>query len=594
MGTPSVLSTTDTHPRHNPEPRLNTIYDTRRYLIPFRTGLLPQIFCDTLVLGSGVAGLRSAIGAAQSGQVIVCAKESLDLTNTAWAQGGVAAVLQSDDSIEAHIKDTITAGAGMCDLDAVRLICEEGPARIREIIDWGMEFDRNEQGELRVGREGGHNASRIYHAGGDATGVELQRTLIDQATQHENIRLFDHCFVIDLLTSSNEPGAPVLGAITWHPKYGLQVIWSRTTILAMGGAGQVFRETSNPRVATADGVAMAYRAGAQLADMEFVQFHPTTLYIPGAARALISEAVRGEGAHLLDHSGNRFMPAIHELAELAPRDVVARAIVRQLAIQGGKHVWLDCRHIKHFPTRFPGIHSTLGSFGLDPAQDLIPVHPAAHYAIGGVRTDLRTRTNIPNLLAVGEVSCTGLHGANRLASNSLLEGLVMGAIAGEEAAKRADTTPVLPNSIVSMIEHSNHAELDLDDVRSTLRSTMWFNAGVERTLTKLDDACDMFDLWGRYTLDKIFETPDGWEVQNMLAASALISRAALARTYSIGTHTLVDQTESAPDSPHHHAIWVRGKTEPMYASELAQLDETILPTKTNPVEPKSNLGVSKN
>jgi len=576
---------------------LNTIFDTRRYLIPFRTGLLPQIFCDTLVLGSGVAGLRAAIGATKSGQVIVCAKEALTLTNTAWAQGGIAGVLSPDDTIEDHINDTTTAGAGLCDPQAVRLVCEQGPDRIKEIIDWGMAFDRNDEGSLRAGREGGHNASRIYHAGGDATGVELQRTLIDKAASHEHLRLFDHCFVIDLLTHSNEPGSPVLGAMTWHPKYGLQVIWARTTILAMGGSGQVYRETSNPRIATADGIAMAYRAGAQIADMEFVQFHPTTLYIPGAARALISEAVRGEGAHLLDHSGHRFMPAIHELAELAPRDVVASAIVRQLAIQGGKHVWLDCRHIEGFKARFPGIHSTLDSFGLDPAKDLIPVHPAAHYTIGGVRTDLRTRTNLPNLLAIGEVSCTGLHGANRLASNSLLEGLVMGAIAGDEAANRADTSPVSPGSIVSTIEHSNHAELDLDDVRSSLRSTMWYNAGIERTLTKLEDACAMFDLWGRYTLDKVFETPDGWEVQNMLTASALIARAALSREHSIGTHSLVDpaSTIAEPSSPtHRHTIWTRGSSIPVHTTQISEPDPINQDSSTIDIEPGANLGVSKN
>jgi len=576
---------------------LNTIFDKRRYLIPFRTGLLPQIFCDTLVLGSGVAGLRAAIGAAHTGQVIVCAKESLDLTNTAWAQGGIAAVLNSgttSDSIESHIKDTLTAGAGLCDDEAVRLVCEHGPDRIKEIIDWGMHFDRDSEGHLLRGREGGHNASRIFHSGGDATGIELQRTLIDRATAHDNIRLFDHCFVIDLLTLNDEPGAPVLGAITWHPKYGLQVIWTRTTILAMGGAGQIYRETSNPRVATADGIAMAYRAGAQLADMEFVQFHPTTLYVPGAARLLISEAVRGEGAHLLDHAGKRFMSDIHELAELAPRDVVARAIVRQIAQQGGKHVWLDCRHIKHFPERFPGIHATLRSFELDPGSDLIPVHPAAHYTIGGVRSDLRARTSVPNLLAVGEASCTGLHGANRLASNSLLEGLVMGAIAGEQAALRAESGPVSPASIVSAVEDSNHAELDLDDVRSSLRSCMWINAGVERTHTRLDDACDMLDFWARYTLDKVFETPAGWEVQNMLTAGALITRAALQRPCSIGTHTLMDQ-QGDGDRTHcfEHSLWVRGTRDASYTPNICDFDAPIHTHLRAQGEPNTDLGVSK-
>lgn len=576
---------------------MNTIFESRRYLIPFRTGLLPQIFCDTLVLGSGVAGLRSAIGAAHNGQVIVCAKDKLSLTNTAWAQGGVAAVLpvgaDEQDDIESHIQDTLTAGAGLCDPDAVRMICTQGPARINEIMDWGMRFDRDHDGHLLRGREGGHNASRIFHSGGDATGRELQRTLIEHARSHDNIRLFDRCFVIDLLTLNDTPGSPVLGAITWHPKYGLQVVWARTTILAMGGAGQVFRETSNPRVATADGIAMSYRAGAQLADMEFMQFHPTTLYIPGAARALISEAVRGEGAHLLDHAGNRFMPAIHELAELAPRDVVARSIVRQIAMQGGKHVWLDCRHIQNFKSRFPGIHSTLNSFALDPEKDLIPVHPAAHYTIGGVRTDLQTRTSVPNLLAVGEVSCTGLHGANRLASNSLLEGLVMGAIAGEQAATRADAGAVTPKSIVSTIEESGHAELDLDDVRSSLRSCMWINAGVERTHKRLDDACDMLDFWGRYTLDKIFETPEGWEVQNMLTAGALITRAALARECSIGTHTLKETPEDA-DKTHcfEHTLWTRGQDEPTRTSSIVHVDESGAASIEVRAEPNPDASVS--
>lgn len=278
---------------------MNRTFEQRRYLIPFRTGLLPQIFCDTLVLGSGVAGLRSAVGAAHNGQVIVLAKDSLELTNTAWAQGGIAAVLRSNtdqgDSVRSHIEDTLTAGAGLCDPDIVELICTQAGERIEEIIDWGMRFDRDDGGHLMRGREGGHNAHRVYHSGGDATGAELQRTLLERTSAHENIRLFDRCFAIDLLTLNDTPGSPVLGAMTWHPKYGLQVIWARTTIMAMGGAGQVFRETTNPRVATADGIAMGYRAGAQLADMEFVQFHPTTLYVPGAARSLISEAVRGEG-----------------------------------------------------------------------------------------------------------------------------------------------------------------------------------------------------------------------------------------------------------------------------------------------------------
>ncbi len=538
---------------------MTTIFDDQRYLIPFRTGLLPQIFCNTLVLGSGIAGLRAAIAAAPAGDVIVCTKDRIDKTNTAWAQGGIAAVLRDDDSIDAHIQDTLVAGAGFCDQSAVELVCNEGPKRVRELIDWGVGFDQCGD-ELCVGREGGHNAARIYHAGGDTTGRAIQDTLQKRVSMDDSVRVFDHCFVLDLLTPSDDEGAPVLGAITWHARFGLQVIWARTTIIASGGAGQVYRETSNPRIATGDGVAMALRAGAKLADMEFVQFHPTTLYVPGAPRALISEAMRGEGAHLLDDHGNRFMVGEHELAELAPRDIVSRAIVKQLARSGATHVWLDCTHIQGLKERFPGICAMLSSFGFDPSTDKIPVHPAAHYTIGGIETDLSGQSSVPNLYAIGEASCTGLHGANRLASNSLLEGLVMGAIAGEHARERASEGPQTPVSIISTIAPSTHAELDLGDVRSSLRSTMWYNAGIVRTTTRLSDALSMFDLWGRYTLDKVFETPEGWEVQNMLLVARLITHAAHARHRSVGTHWILDESPNTPQVPRQS--WTRFHDHP--------------------------------
>ncbi len=565
---------------------MHQIFDQCRYLIPFRSGLLPQIFCDTLVIGAGVGGLRAAIAAAESGDVIVCSKSKLSRTNTAWAQGGVAAVLRDDDTVAAHAEDTLTAGAGLCDRPAVDLICRAGPDRVRELIRWGMELDRDASGELAVAREGGHNASRIYHAGGDATGAELQRTLTERVHASGRIRLFEHCFAIDLITAGNEPGSPCLGAITHHPRYGLQMIWARTTILASGGAGQVYRETSNPPPATADGIAMAARAGATLADMAFVQFHPTTLYLPGAPRALISEAVRGEGAHLIDEQGSRFMVGQHDLAELAPRDIVSQAIIHQIANQGGRHVYLDCRHLTGFSDRFPGIHATLAKFSLDPAADLIPVHPAAHYTIGGVRTDLDARTDVPNLYAVGEVTCTGLHGANRLASNSLLEGLVMGAIAGEHAAARsrkANNTPPAPVTIVSDIRPSGHAELDLEDVRSSLRSAMWKNVGIERDGTRLADACEMFDFWGRYTLDKIFDTPDGWEVQNMLLVGAVIARAALWRDESRGTHLRTDRP-AASEAFRVHDLWRRGRSSPATAPLAGPAPAEPSPTPRVPIK----------
>lgn len=556
---------------------MERLFDQRRYLIPFRSTLLPHVFTDTLVIGGGVAGLSAAVAAADHGQVIVLAKGPFDQTNTAWAQGGIAAVLDSTDSFESHIQDTLTAGAGLCDETIIRKVVTEGAARVRELIDWGMAFDQDPSGELKAGREGGHSVSRIYHSGGDATGRELQRCLVEKARQSENLRIFEGCFVLDLLTPGDEPGSPVMGAITFHPRFGLQVIWSRATILASGGAANVYRESTNPRVASADGPAMAYRAGATLADMAFIQFHPTVLYLPGATRALISEAVRGEGAHLLDAGGHRFMPEVHELAELAPRDVVSLAIVRRIALHGSSHVLLDCRHIEHFSERFPGITDTLSKFDLNPSEDLIPVHPAAHYTIGGVKTDDCARTDVPGLYAVGEVSCTGLHGANRLASNSLLEGLVFGQAAGRICAEMASAdngwktaARTAPVPIISDIPPSEHGAIDLSDVRSSLRSAMWRNVGIERTGPKLHDATDMFDFWARYTLDKIFDDPEGWETQNMLLVCALIAQSAHWREESRGCHARHDVPESLEDL-RVHDCWRRGSTQPTLIPTIVHL-----------------------
>ncbi len=561
------LHTTDVAPvRLSP---MDPQYDRRRYLIPFRSSLLPQVFTGTLVIGAGVAGLRAAIAAAAHGEVIVLAKGELSENNTAWAQGGIATVLPESvpaDSVEAHLADTLSAGAGLCDRPAVQLILERGAPRLKECLEWGMKLDRTGE-RLAVGLEGGHGLARIYHAMGDQTGRELHRCLLAKARTTPGIRIFDKCFALDLITAATDPGSPVMGAITHHPRYGLQMIWARATILATGGAGMIYRETSNPRVATADGLAMASRAGASLRDMAFMQFHPTTLYVPGAARSLISEAVRGEGAHLLDINLRRFMPEVHPLAELAPRDIVSKAIVRQIAKQGGRHVWLDARGIHDFSKRFPSIMAMLKRFDLNPGTQLIPVHPAAHYMVGGVRTDTRARTDVPGLLAAGEVTSTGLHGANRLASNSLLEGLVMGEVAGSEAGRIAagitheHAAPPGPTAIVSDIRPSEQGELDLADVRSSLRSAMWRNVGIERTGAKLRDAIDMFDFWGRYTLDKIFDEPEGWETQNMLLVGALMARSAAWREESRGCHTRDDFPEPVPALAAHD-VWRRGRSEP--------------------------------
>ncbi|RNC82214.1 MAG: L-aspartate oxidase [Phycisphaera sp.] len=536
--------------------------DDRRYLIPFRSGLLPQMFTGTLVIGGGVAGARAALAAAEFGEVIVLCKHEAEVSNTAWAQGGIASVLAETDSFDKHEADTLEVGGGLCDPGVVSRVVAGGPDRIRELIDWGMPFDRDGQGEIELGREGGHHERRILHASGDATGRSMQETLTAKMVAHPNIRVFENCFALDLITPSQEIGSPVVGAVTWHPRYGLQMIWARSTVLASGGAGQLYRETTNPRVATADGVAMAYRAGASIADMAFVQFHPTVLYLPGAPRSLISEAVRGEGAYLRDESGERFMQSEHELAELAPRDVVSRAIVRRIARTGSTHVFLDATHIENFASRFPGIAKNLISFGIDPQKQMIPVHPAAHYTIGGVRTDHAGKTDIPGLFAVGEVACSGLHGANRLASNSLLEGLVIGTEAGRLAGVAAgELGPQPPISIVSDIRPSEHGVLDIEDVRSSLRSAIWRNVGIERSGPMLADAVDMLEFWARYTFDKIFDDPEGWEVQNMLTVGRLVAQSALWRVESRGCHTRSDAPEQL-DEFASHDCWRRGDTDP--------------------------------
>ena len=535
--------------------------DDRRYLIPFRATLLPQIFTDTLVIGGGVAGLRAAIAAQEHGDVIVAAKGDIKDSNTYWAQGGVSVVIDENDSIDDHVKDTMIAGAGLCDEPIVRQVVSGARQRVDELVDWGMKLDQAD-GKVALGREGGHSHPRIVHADGDATGKELAITLDRQVRSLDHLRLFDHCFVLDLITLDGSP-PQCLGAITHHPKYGLQVIWARATILTTGGCGQVYRESTNPNAATGDGLAMAFRAGAELADLEFMQFHPTTLYVAGASRSLISEAVRGEGAYLVDRYGHRFMKDYDERGELAPRDIVSRSILEQMAATNHTNVYLDVRHLgEKFAKRFPGIYQMVRQFDIDPATQTIPIHPSAHYMVGGVRTDDHGRTNIHGLYAAGEAACTGLHGANRLASNSLLEGLVFGEIAGRTCAELINGDKAhSPVKVISDIRPSDRSELDLADVRSSLRSVMWRHVGIERQGEHLKEVAEMFTFWARYTLDKIFDDRAGWEAQNLLTVGSLITRAAGWRKESRGCHYRLDHPD-AVESLRQHNIWKRGATAP--------------------------------
>ena len=545
---------------------MNDALTGRRYLVAFKAGRLPQRATDVLVVGGGVAGLRAAIAAAACGRdVLLLAKDTVEESNTWYAQGGIAAVLSPLDSVESHVADTIKVGAGLCDRGVVETVVGEGGRRVLELLEWGANFDRDADAGhphgLAFALEAGHSFGRILHAMGDATGQELSNTLVRTVRTHENITVVERAFAVDLLT---DDGGACVGAVALV-EGRLTVIWSRQAVLATGGAGMLYRETTNPKVATGDGHAMAWRAGAVLKDLEMMQFHPTTLYVAGSARALVTEAVRGEGAHLVDKNGERFMPTVHPDAELAPRDVVARGIVEQIRRTGHTHVYLDARHLDagRFRGRFPGLMAACAQFDIDPTIDRIPVHPSAHYFIGGVSVDADGRTNVPGLFAVGECACSGLHGANRLASNSLLEGLVFGHRAGTAAAGACDgAAETFPRKLRHDVEPSARTELDIADVRSSLRSVMWRNAGIERDGARLAETREIVDFWARYVMDKAFEDPAGWELQNMLGVCSLIAAAAHARTESRGVHTRLDFPDRDDAHWRTRLRWQRPMTTP--------------------------------
>ncbi|NNM86857.1 MAG: L-aspartate oxidase [Phycisphaerales bacterium] len=528
----------------------------RRYLCPFKAHRLPHVVTDVLVIGGGVAGLRAAIAAAEGGaDVLLVSKQQLSESNTYWAQGGIASVMQPPDSFESHIADTLKTACGLGDRAAIETVVREGPARIEELIRWGANFDRETDGRLSFAREGGHSYARIVHALGDATGRELANCLSAVARRMEQISILEHTFVLDVVTSEGR----CTGVTAWRKDRGLFMIFAPSTLLASGGAGAVYRETTNPLIATADGHAMSWRAGAIVRDMEMVQFHPTTIYIAGATRALVSEAVRGEGATLIDRNGYRFMKDYHADGELAPRDIVSRSILKQMVKTNTTHVFLDARHMSEeaFKHRFPGIYDMCQSFGINPAKQPIPVHPSAHYMVGGVSTDLFGRTSVERLYAIGEAAYTGLHGANRLASNSLIEALVFGKRAGESAAHdlpRERRNPEIPR-LSAEVALSQRTELDTQDILSSLRSLMWRNAGIERVAPRLEEALEIVEFWSRYVLDKVFDQPAGWELQNMLQVATLIVKSAQLRQETRGVHYRTDFPETDDKNWRCHLDW---------------------------------------
>ncbi|MCM3786514.1 L-aspartate oxidase [Neobacillus mesonae] len=508
------------------------------YLVNFDLNELPQIETDILIVGSGIAGLYTAIEAGRDREVLLITKKSLLESNTRYAQGGIAAVTAEDDSPVYHMQDTLTAGAGLCRSEAVGVLVSEGPEGVQDLIRLGTAFDV-ENGELALTQEGAHSHRRILHANGDATGFEIVRALAKQVAEHQSIKVWDEHFVIDLITSEGE----CVGALVQDANGQRTFIKASAVVLCSGGAGQLYRYTTNPEVATADGVAMAYRAGAEIRDMEFIQFHPTSLCYPGAPRFLISEAVRGEGAVLRNLHGERFMERYHHQLELAPRDVVARAIVSEMEETKATHVYLDITHetpelIKH---RFPTIYETCMSYGLDMTTDWIPVAPAAHYMMGGVKTDLHGESSIPRLFACGEVSSTGVHGANRLASNSLSEAIVF----GKRIVERIRELPAArQSSSLFQIERPLEASKDasIDARRLALQKTMVRRVGLRRKESSL--------LIGREMLKKefsIFHTKldkqEQYEFANLLTCAHLVTEGALYRKESRGAHYREDYPE---------------------------------------------------
>jgi L-aspartate oxidase len=499
---------------------------------------------DVVVVGSGVAGLMTALHATRAGDVLLVTKVLVDDGSTRWAQGGVAAALGPDDTPEEHLQDTLEAGVGLCDEQAVRVLCTEGPARLRELIELGAAFDRDPSGELSLTREGGHHRDRIVHAGGDATGAEVQRALIAAVKAHPRIRLVEHALVLDLLRTADGRAAGVtLHVLGEGTRDGVGAVRARAVVLATGGMGQVFSSTTNPPVSTGDGVALALRAGAEVADLEFVQFHPTSLYLgPGLTgqQPLVSEAVRGEGAFLVDATGRRVIgPEDHPLADLAPRDVVAKAITRRMAELGVEHVYLDARHLGEdlLLQRFPTIVARCREAGIDPVTELVPVTPAAHYASGGVRTDLNGRTDVPGLYACGEVACTGVHGANRLASNSLLEGLVFAARIG------ADLERALPPHGDPVLGVGEQVLLD-PSVRADLGRTMTEGVGVLRSKQSLATAADALDELATRTSEA--PSPAAWEATDLHAVATALVAAAARREETRGSHWREDHPDASP------------------------------------------------
>ncbi len=512
---------------------------------------------DFLVIGGGVAGLRAAIELAPRGSVTVLTKDKPSESSTGYAQGGIAAAMSDEDKVSIHYNDTINAGDGLCNEEAVRILVEEGPEFINELISWGAEFDK-EGSKLDFTIEAAHTRKRILHSHGDSTGRELERVLVHKIMTFPSVTRYDFAFTKDLIIKDGR----CIGAFVLRGDEFVS-FFAKAVVLATGGAGELYSRTTNPSIATGDGMAIAYRAGAILEDMEFIQFHPTSFYSLSAPQFLLSESMRGEGAVLKNINKERFMPKYHKMADMAPRDAVARAIISEMVQTGAKHVYLDLSHLDDvfIKRRFPLIYSTCLKFGVDITGDLIPVSPAAHYIMGGVRTNLMGETNIKGLFAAGEVACTGVHGANRLASNSLLEGLVYGARTGKNTADYAEGIE-MQDSGVPEPEVQESGSIDLDGIKKSLRRMMWEKAGIIRCGKSLSEAKTQLGEWN-HIIKSDFQSRAELELKNMLTVSSLITDSAFLREGSIGAHHRSDFRDRGGNGQRHTAcvkdkgvIWI--------------------------------------
>ena len=524
------------------------------YLVSIDPVHIPSEKVDCLIIGGGIAGLRAAVELAGLRVLITC-KNYLYDSGTYNAQGGVAVALNPKDSPQSHFNDTIAVGCGINDPAAVNILVNDGVERVKELIQWGCKFDRNPNGdEYDFTQEAAHSLPRILHARGDATGKEIVDALLVKVSSIPEIQIQTGFFLIDLVSD----GECIRGGIFYDSSHSnIVFIQARVVIAASGGFGQVFQETTNPSSITGDLQAAAFRKGVVLEDMEFYQFHPTVLYMAGVPRFLISESVRGEGAILVNSKGERFMNIYHPDMELAPRDVVSRAIIREMRRTNSNCVYLDLRKMNgnFIVKRFPGIYNFCLEYGIDITKNLIPVRPCAHYAMGGIATDIFGQTTLLGLFACGEVACTGVHGANRLASNSLLEGLVFGARAGKKAKEFIELNNRGSFSLPRYkIDHQPGLSIDVYDLQKSIKSLTWKNVGIERDGDELHEAIEKLNIWGRYIFLKEFSSQDGWETQNMFILFLVMAHAAYLRTESRGAHFRKDFPNSNDD------VWKKRQT----------------------------------